>query len=188
LPDLLTGVRKKFPGLKISLREGYPAHLEELLAKDEIDLAITLIEDKPAAGVQSLVLLRLPMVLLVEKSSKIKSAGELWRRDKINEPLICLPRQEALTRTFTARLQELGVEWFPAIEASSASLIEIYVASGLGIGVSLQVPGKALPKNVSALPLLDFPQTNIGALWRGKKTALLDAFLDMARQRVREII
>jgi DNA-binding transcriptional LysR family regulator len=188
LPGLLTGVRNKFPGLKISLREGYAVQLEELLAKDEIDLAITLIEAKPPAGLQALVLLELPMVLLVEKSSKIKSARELWRRDKINEPLICLPKQESLTRAFVARLQALGVEWFPAIEASSAGLIETYVASGLGIGVSVHVPGKPLPENVSALPLLDFPPANIGALWRGKKTALLDAFLDMARQRAQELV
>jgi DNA-binding transcriptional LysR family regulator len=188
LPGLLTGVRNKFPGLKISLREGYPVQLEEMLMRDDIDLAITLIEAKPATGIQSLVLLELPMVLLVEKNSKIKSAAELWRRDKINEPLICLPKQEALTRAFVARLQELEVEWFPAIEASSAGLIETYVASGLGIGVSVHVPGKPLPKNVCALPLLDFPPANIGALWRGKKTALLDAFLDMARQRAQELV
>jgi len=188
LPRLLAGIRKKFTGLKISLREGYPVQLEELLAKDEIDLAITLIEKKPAAGLQSLVLLELPMVLLVEQGSQIKSAEELWARDKIVEPLICLPAQEALTKRFGARLQELGVEWFPAIEASSAGLIETYVASGLGIGVSVQVPGKPLPKNVRSLPLPDFPPAVIGALWRGKKTALLDAFLDMARQRALELI
>jgi DNA-binding transcriptional LysR family regulator len=188
LPRLLNGVRKKFPKLKVSLREGYPAQLEEMLAKDEIDLAITLIEKKPAAGFQSLVLLELPMVLLVENNSKIKSAAELWSRDKIDEPLICLPAQEALTKRFGTRLQELGVEWFPSVEASSAGLIETYVASGLGIGVSVHIPAKPLPKNVRALPLPDFPRAIIGATWRGKKTALLDAFLDMARQRVQELI
>jgi DNA-binding transcriptional LysR family regulator len=188
LPRLLNGVRKKFPGLKVSLREGYPAQLEEMLAKDEIDLAISLIEDKPAPGFQSITLLKLPMILLVEKSFQLKSAADLWTRDKIDEPLICLPVQEALTKRFSARLQELGVEWFPSIEASSAGLIETYVASGLGIGVSVQVPVKTLPKNVRALPLPDFPHANIGATWRGKKSALLDAFLDMARQRAQELI
>ncbi len=188
LPRLLAGIRKKFPGLKVSLREGYPVQLEEMLAKDEIDLAITLIEKKPAAGLQSLVLLELPMVLLVEQGSPLKSAEDLWRRDKIGDPLICLPAQESLTKGFAARLQTLGVEWFPAIEASSAGLIETYVASGLGIGVSVQVPAKPLPKNVRALPLPDFPRAVIGAMWRGKKTELLDAFLDMARQRAQELI
>jgi hypothetical protein len=40
---------------------------------------------------------------------------------------------------------------------------------------------------VRALPLKGFPPAKIGALWRGKKTPLLDAFLDMARQRAQEI-
>ena len=96
LPRLLGGVRKKFPGLKISLREGFPAQLETFLMHDEVDLVITMTERKPPAGLQSLVLLELPMVLLVEKSSRLKSAEELWRRDKIAEPLICLPAPEAL--------------------------------------------------------------------------------------------
>ena len=56
------------------------------------------------------------------------------------------------------------------------------------MGLSVLVPSKGLPKNVRALPLHDFPRAVIGAFWRGKKTALLDAFLDMTRQRARELI
>jgi DNA-binding transcriptional LysR family regulator len=187
LPELLTGVRKKFPGLRILLREGFPAQLETMLAIDEVDLVFTTIERKPAAGFQSLVMLELPLVLLVEKSSRFKTAEELWGMDKILEPLICLPAHETMTKNFQARLAELAVEWFPSIEASSAGLVEGYVASGLGIGLSVKVPGQPLHKNVRSLPLRDFPGTLIGALWRGKNTPLLDAFLDMARQRAREM-
>ena len=188
LPKLLQGARKKFPGLKVSLREGYPAQLEDLLAKDEVDLVITLIERKPPAGFHSLVLLELPVVLLVEKSSRLKSAEELWTRDKIDEPLICLPAHEGLAKNFLTQLTELGVEWFPAVEASSMDLIENYVADGLGIGVSVRVPSQPLPKNVRALPLKNFPPARIGALWRGKTTPLLAAFLELAKQRAKEII
>jgi len=187
LPQLLTGVRKQFPGLKILLREGFPAQLETLLAADEVDLVLTMIQRKPPAGFQSLVLLELPMVLLVEKSSRFKAANEIWALDKIAEPLICLPAHELMTRNFQARLAELGVEWFPAIEASSSDLVEGYVANGLGIGLAVRVPAQPLLKNVRALPLADFPRAHIGALWRGKKTPLLDAFLDMAGQRAREL-
>ena len=183
MPQLLTAVRKKFPGLKIFLREGYPAQLETLLANDEVDLVVTMIERKPATGFQSLIFLELPLVLLVEKTSRFKSADELWELDKITESLICLPAHEMMTKNFQARLAELGVEWFPSIEASSADLVEGYVANGLGIGLSVNVPGKPLLKNVRALPLTGFPTALVGALWRGKNTPLLDAFLDMARQR-----
>jgi len=187
MPQLLNGVHKQFPGLKVSLREGYPAQLETLLAKDEVDLVITMIDRKAPPGFQSLVLMELPMVLLVGKGSPLKSAEELWRRDKIEEPLICLPAPEALTKNFQAKLSALGVAWFPTLEASSADLIETYVASGLGIGVSVSVPGMALPKNVRALALEGFPPAVVGALWRGKKSPLLEAFLDMAKVRAKEI-
>jgi DNA-binding transcriptional LysR family regulator len=187
LPQLLKNARKKFPSLKISLCEGYPADLERMLTNDEVDLVITMIEHHPPSGLQSLLLLKLPMVLLVEKTSRLKSAAELWSQDTIDEPLICLPDHEPLTKNFQARLRELGVEWFTTIEASSADLVENYVAGGLGIGVAVAVPGRPLPKNVRTLPLADFPPALIGALWRGKKTPLLDSFLNLAGLRAREL-
>lgn len=188
LPALLQSVRRKFPGLKISLREGYRAHLESLLLRDEIDVAITLIEKKAPAGFQTLTLLELPPVLLVEQSSRITAAEQLWQRDKIDEPLICLPPSETLSRNFLHRLDELGVEWFPSIEASSVDLVEIYVASGLGIGMSVAVPKKELPPKVRAVALPGFPPVVIGALWRGKTAPLLQAFLAEAQARAKQLM
>jgi len=187
LPGLFQAVRMKFPGLKMSLREGFPAQLEALLQADEIDLAITLVETKSAPGVHSLGLLELPPVLLVAKNSKLRSATELWRRDKIDEPLICFPPGEPLGKSFQRRLGEMGVDWFPSIEASSADLIETYVANGLGIGVSAAVPKKRLAPGVRALALHDFPPVTIGALWRGRKTPLLQTFLDELQLRARRL-
>jgi DNA-binding transcriptional LysR family regulator len=188
LPSLLRGLRKKFPALKISLREGYPAQLEALLIKEEIDLAVSLIEKKAATGIHMRELLTLPMVLLVEKSSGIASAEDLWKRDKIDEPLICLPPGELICKQFQQKLGELGVDWFPSIEASSADLVETYVANGLGVGISVAIPKKALPENVKALPLPDFPPVIIGAMWRGRTTELLQAFLNEFQARARQLV
>ena len=102
-------------------------------------------EQKNPPGFQSLTLLELPLVLLVEKTSRIKSAEELWQRDRIDESLICLPPAESLSRNFLNQLNQLGVDWFPSIEASSTDLIEIYVSKGLGIGLSVAIPKKPLP-------------------------------------------
>ena len=178
VPELFQDVRKRFPGLKLSLREGFPAHLEDLLQADEIDLAITLVEKKYAPGIHSLALLKLPTVLLVAANSRLQSAAELWQRDKIEEPLICFPPGEPIGRGFQQKLAELDVDWFPSIEASSADLIESYVANGLGIGVSVAIPKKSATTKVRALALEEFPSVTIGALWRGHKTPLLQAFLD----------
>ena len=177
VPQLLRGLRKKFPALKVSFREGYPAQFETMLVQDEIDVAITLTDQKIPAGLQSLKLLELPLVLLVEKGSRYQSAEELWKLDKIEDSLICLPPTETPARIFLQQLRRLKVDWFPGIEASSTDLIETYVANGLGIGVSVAIPKKAFPANVRVLPLADFPRITIGALWRGKKTPLVKAFL-----------
>jgi len=187
LPEVFHTIRKKFPGLKLSLREGYPAQLEQLLERDEVDLVFTLIEKKAAAGTHSMTLLELPLVLLAQKESGIRSAEELWRRDKIDEPLICLPAVESICKKFQDELQKRGVDWFPSIEASSVDLIEAYVASGLGIGVSIAIPRKNLSSAVRALPLDGFPPLVVGALWRGQKTPLIEILLTEAQKRAKQL-
>jgi len=188
LPQLLQGLRKKFPGLKVSLRDGFPVQLYQLLEKDEIDLAITLIEKKNPPGFQSVTLLELPLVLLVKTGSRIKSAEELWQRDRIDESLVCLPPTESISKNFLDRLNQLGVEWFPSIEASSTDLIEIYVSKGLGIGLSVAIPKKSLAAGVRALALPGFAPIRIGGLWRGRTTPLLQAFLEESKVRAKELV
>jgi DNA-binding transcriptional LysR family regulator len=188
LPELFQSVQKRFFGLKLSLREGSPAELEEMLQRDEIDMAVTLMEKKTAQGIHALALLELPPVLLVPKNSAVKSAEELWRRDTIDEPLICFPPGEPLSRNFQAQLNKLGVDWFPSIEAGSADLIEAYVASGLGIGLSAAIPKKIFSPKVRVLPLAGFPPVVIGALWRGRRTPLLEVFLEEMQLRARQLV
>jgi DNA-binding transcriptional LysR family regulator len=187
VPQMLRVWRRKFPALKVSFREGYPAQFEKMLEQDEIDVAITLIDKKIPAGFQSLKLIELPLMLLVEKTSRYQSAAELWKLDKIEDSLICLPPSESPSRVFLQQLTKLGVDWFPGIEASSTDLIETYVANGLGIGLSVAIPRKNLPANVRALPLTDFPSITIGALWRGKKTLLVEAFLAESKLQAGEL-
>lgn len=187
LPYLVQNVRKKFPNLKIALREGYQAELEALLQKEELDLAVTILERKSAPGIRSVALKELPLVLLVEAESAVTSAEQLWRKDRIQEPLICLPGVEAICKNFQQGLGRLGVDWFPSIEVSSIDLIETYVANGFGIGLSVQVPKAKIAPNVRALPLPDFAPVVVGALWRGKTSALLQAFLDEFQLRAKRL-
>ena len=178
LPEVFQNVRKRFPNLKISLREGYPAEFENLLLKEELDLAVTAIEKKPAAGLHSIALVELPLMLLVEKNSRVTAADQLWQRDKIEEPLLCLPAAEVVCKNFQQGLTRLGVDWFPSIEVSSLDLIETY-------GVSVQVPEARLSPSVRAVPLPDFAPVVLGAIWRGKTSALVQAFLDEMQLRAK---
>ena len=188
LPDVFQNVRKRFPNLKISLREGYPQDFENLLQKEELDLAVTAIEKKPAAGLHAVALAELPPVLLVPKGSRIFTPDQLWQQDKIEEPLICLPAAEALCKNFQQGISRLGVDWFPGMEVSSLDLIETYVANGFGIGVSVQVPNAKLSPQVRMVPLPGFAPVVLGVLWRGKTSALLQAFLDEMQLRAKRLM
>jgi len=188
LPELCQRVRKKFPNLKIALREGYQAELETMMQREELDLAVTLIEKKAAPGIHTVPLVELPMVLMVEKDSPLNSAEQLWKRDRIDDALICLPSQEGLCKRFQDGLTRLGVDWYPSIEVSSVDLIATYVLNGFGIGVSVLAPGTQLPPGIKALPLEgpEFTPILIGALWRGKGSPILQAFLDELQLRAKK--
>jgi DNA-binding transcriptional LysR family regulator len=186
-PQILQNLRKKFPGLKLNLREGHQPGLEHLLRKGEIDLAITLLENKSGSGIQSLPFLELPLVLLAPKDSTITKADQLWRRDKITETLICLPPDEMVSRNFQQGLAKMGVDWFPGIETSALDLISTYVAGGFGLGVSVTIPRLNYPAKVRPILLPDFPPVMVGALWRGKANPLLQACLDEFQSRARAL-
>jgi DNA-binding transcriptional LysR family regulator len=189
LPEFLRTMRRKFSNLKIALREGYQAELEGLLQREELDLAITLIEKKSAAGIRSMGLLELPLALVVEQGSTITSPNQLWERDRIDQPLICLPAAEAVCKHFQQGLGRLGLDWFPSIEVSSIDLIQTYVAAGFGIGLSVQVPKATVPPEIRLIPLPrpDFAPVVVGALWRGKPSNLVAAFLEEVRLRANRL-
>lgn len=187
LPDMVQEVRKKFPRLKLVLREGYQPQLEQWLDRQEIDLAFTLLNQKAPGGSKTQRLLDLPLVLLIEKGSKLQSADDLWQRDKIDEPLISLPANEMICKSFQQELSRRGVDWFPSIEVSSLNLVETYVARGYGIGLSLALPQTRPAPGVRPLVLRDFPPVTIGAIWAGKPTPLTTAFVEAAQKHVKQL-
>jgi DNA-binding transcriptional LysR family regulator len=187
LPGLVEEVRKKFPKLKLVLREGYQPQLEQWIERHEIDLAFTLLNHKAPSGSKTQRLLDLPLVLLVPKGSTVHSPEDLWGADKIEEPLVCLPANEMLCKLFQQELARRGIDWFPSIEVSSINLVETYVARGYGIGLSIALPlGKTAP-GIRQLVLRDFPLVTIGALWAGKPTPLTNAFVEAAQRHVQQL-
>ncbi|MGV3772743.1 MAG: LysR family transcriptional regulator [Verrucomicrobiales bacterium] len=177
LPELMQRVRAKFPNIKMTLREGYQNDLVGWLKKQELDLALTLLLDKPEPHIESLRLLELPMVLLVSRKSKIKSPEDLWRQERIQEPLLCLPSTEMMCKQFQEGLKKLKVHWTPSMELSSLQLIEAYVIQGYGVGLSLLTPKITFSKQVRIFCLDDFPKIDFGILWQGNLTPFMQTLV-----------
>ncbi|MGA9777773.1 MAG: LysR family transcriptional regulator [Limisphaerales bacterium] len=187
LPAMLQELRRPFPKLKVTLREGYHPEVVTWLQQREIDVSLGLVGNKPPPGVNALPLFKLPLVLLVPKTSKLRSAQQLWERDPIGESLITVPSNEFISRAFQAGLAKLGVDWFSRIEVNSVEIVQTYVANGYGIGVTVGVPRMKLHPQVRVLPLDGFEPVRFGALWQGGKNPLLDAFLKIVEAVARQL-
>ena len=187
LPWVIREVKKLQPDLRFSLRSGYQSEIEGWLQEGQSDVAITFMDTRPQAGLKSQAIVKLPLVLLVAKTSGIKSAAHFWAQDRIEEPLISLPPTESITRLFRLGLKRLKVEWPSVIEASSAELVTRYVANGYGVGVSVQVPALVKHPQVRVLPLNGFDPVEMAALWRPPLSPLKETLLAVIGKRAREL-
>jgi DNA-binding transcriptional LysR family regulator len=177
LPTILQTLKKQFPKLKVSLREGYYPEVIEWLQKQEVDASIGLLSGKPPVGINAIPMFKMPLVLLVPRQSKLTSAEELWQRDRIDDTLITVPSNQPICRTFQEGLTRLKVDWFSGIEVSTVEMIQTYVANGYGIGVTVALPEKDYHPQVKLLPLDGFEPVVFGVLWQGRRTSLFDAFI-----------
>jgi len=188
LPGMLAELKQSFPKLKVSLREGYHPQVVTWLQEQEIDLAVGLLGGKPSGGIHSVPMFELPLVLLVPKGSKLKSAEELWRRDRIEESLTTVPSNEPIRRAFQEGLAKRKVDWIGGIEVSSVEMVQNYVAHGYGIGVTVQLPELNEYPGVRVLPLPDFPQATFGVLWQGRKTPVLQGMMNILERSAKELV
>jgi DNA-binding transcriptional LysR family regulator len=168
LPNIMREVRTLFPALRMTLREGYQPEIRTWLEQQSIDLAFTVIEDDFPPTFTAVPAVRVPLMLILPRKSRIKSAEDLWKQDRISETLIALPASEVMCKQFQAGLAKKKRDWFPSIEVGSLKLVETYVAEGYGIGLFLDVPGNKLPAGVRAIPLPGFTPLDYGLVWQGR--------------------
>ena len=178
LPAVIQRVKQQHPELRLSFRSGLQLQLEAWVRDREIDLAVMPLCRRLPKPLRSLLLLRLPLVLLVSKKSKRKSAAEFWAAGQPAEPLISLPEADTISQLFQGGLKRLDITWPVSVEASSLGLILQYVANGDGVGVSIGVPDLVQHPQVRVLPLDSFDRLELVAVWHGEPDPLLRALLD----------
>jgi DNA-binding transcriptional LysR family regulator len=185
LHPVIDGLRRDHPQMTLSLRSGYTRELARWLCDGEIDVAIAPIEGKLPARLRSARLLRIPLVLVVPRASKLKSAAELWAKKRVKEPLVAVPGTETVSRLFQQGLGRKKVKWPTAIEASSLELVASYVQRGYGLGVNVALPSLLKPRGVRSLPLEGFAPVEVAIFWQGAPTPLVQRVIDEARRYVR---
>jgi DNA-binding transcriptional LysR family regulator len=130
-----------------------------------------------AQGLSCAPLLSLPLCLVVPKASRIRTADDLWKRDRIDEPLITLPADDGISRNFQKGLQDHGVDWPPGLVVSSLELVETYVGEGFGLGACVVVPKLKPSEQVRQIALPDFPPLRVGTVWSGTASPLVQSLV-----------
>jgi DNA-binding transcriptional LysR family regulator len=184
LPEVIRRVKRQHPGLRMSMRTGFQPQMEALLRENELDLAIsTALHGRSAPGLRRIPVVRVPLVLQVHKSSRLKSAAELWARGRIEEPLVSsVPAPDTI---FQKGLKRLGVKWHPSVEATSLELVTWYVAHGQGIGVNMALPELSRHPQVRVLPLEGFDPVEIIAICRAEPSAVVRAVIEEGQRFAR---
>lgn len=186
IPTVTQRLRARYPKLLLSLTPGYQVQFETWLREGVIDLAIVPLEAKAQGRQSQLRLVRVPLVLLVPKQAPIRRAADLWKQPKLAHPLVALPPDSSVTRSFFRDLRRLGVRWTQTKEATSMEMVTSHVAAGEGYGVNLAIADAIADPAVRALPLEGFAPMEVGLRWTGEMSPLLrDAILAL-QQYVRE--
>jgi DNA-binding transcriptional LysR family regulator len=103
------------------------------------------------------------------------------------EPLVSVPANEPMCRSFQRGLARRKVDWLPGIEVSTVDLVQTYVINGYGIGLAVAVPGMKYHPRIRLLPLAGFDPIDFGVLWQGKVTPILEACLEAIREAARDL-
>jgi len=166
LPAVIAEIRKRKPELELSLVDAGQRQVFGLLEREEVDLAIVELDVKTPTGIKKEILASLPLVLLLPPGQKMPKDGLAGLAD--TRPLIRPPADTAVSRLFSKGLNKHSIHWPSRIEVSTIELVDAYVSQGLGIGVSVRVPGVKFSKGVKPVDLDGFPELVIAGLWRGK--------------------
>ena len=186
LPAVLKATRKLYPGLKFTLNAGRLEVIEKQLLAQEVDIGIASLIGKRPEGIRQRELVLLPMALLVPERCGFSTAENIWKRDRIEMPLITMQGEEPICRLFQQELRRRKVDWYASLELGSLELVGRYVVEGYGAGLITDVPTARLP-GTRVLSLPGFPAVPYGAMWTGNLSPVAEAFVAEAETFARKL-
>ncbi len=188
LPALITAVRARVTDFHFSLVSGRIEEIEMQLRSGKIDLGLATSAGSNEGDIRSHELLRMPLVLLVSQNDGPATAAEILGRDRIDLPLVTLPRSEPMVVAFQQELQRRKIEWFPMLELASLDLVARFVAEGYGAGLVLDIPGATRPPGVRVLELPGFSKVGFHALTLGNRSPMAEQFIAEAERVIEGLL
>ncbi len=140
LPQVIPAFRERFPQVRVSLAEGSPPHLAEMVLLEQADLAIATETLWQTEGLAAMPVYDWEHVLVVKPDHPLadmplSEAREINLQAIAGYPIITYDHAFSGRRTIDAVCAEAGVELDIVLSAIDADIIKTYVDVGLGIGI-----------------------------------------------------
>ncbi|MBK1829439.1 LysR family transcriptional regulator [Verrucomicrobiaceae bacterium R5-34] len=191
LPELLAEMRNAAPDLRLTLRDVEPSDVQDVLTRQQADLAVSVIHSRLGSGINAGELMRLPLALLLPEDHPANGFNDLLDDDEgvitPNTPLVGLPAHEEVSQLFQKETERRGLNWPVAVEVDSLDAVQQFVRCGFGAGITVKIPGVAGPKGLKVIDLDGFPPLVIGVVYQGTLKPIARQFLEAAITRAQEL-
>lgn len=186
LPRVLAQFHRSYPGVEVMLQEEATARMQELVAADQLDLAIVALDAGYPATLVGLELLQEAVVLALPPDDPLAELDRIEIGQLRDRPFVLFRAGTGL-RTRTDRLcGEAG--FAPRVAFETGNLDRLLALVSAGLGVSL-VPASSAAAAQRRIRILGFapPLTRtVGAVWRADRTLppAAHAMLDLLAKSV----
>ena len=135
LPKVLTEFTKRFPKVRVSIQQGSPGQIAELLIHDRADIAIATEGIANTPGVLALPGYQWHHVVMVPLSHPLLNQANITLEEIAKYPLITYDKAFAGRSKIDAAFAQRNLSPDIILEAIDADVIKTYVETGMGIGI-----------------------------------------------------
>ncbi len=151
LPAIVDAYLHEHRDVRVSLREGFPNELEDLLARGELDLAVFNLPVR-RGDLSARKLWTEDYMLAVPPGHRLANSKRVDLPDVVDEAFVVIPGATA-TRALEAICESKGVELRIAVETEGVESMRRMVARGLGIALLPRLIVESDPSDVRAIDI-----------------------------------
>lgn len=182
LPRIVQAFTQKYPKVRLSLLQGSPRQIADMVLKDQADLAIATESIAEMEGLISLPCYQWEHVLIVPHEHPLSKSQHVTLEEIAAHPIItydaAFSGRNKIDHAFSLRALKTDI----VLEAIDADVIKTYVELGMGVGIIASVAYDAeRDKNLCAIPVGHLFGSNVshaavkeGAYLRGYVYAFIE--------------
>lgn len=187
LPELLTVLRERHPGVTVRLRAAAAgsAGLAQQLRDGQLDLAFLSLPGPSPAGLDTRLLATAPLSLYVPRTHSLAGAGRVSLTQLSEFPFVDSPRGFGNRILVDRAFASVGVDREVTLEVADIGTAVNFIRAGLGIGFL----SRFLVRDHTGLEVLEVAdydlcwQLSVATAANRRPSATTQAFLDLLRER-----